>query len=74
MDCSWDSNFYEHTTMKMYKQFVFEIVRRVEDMKNLNSDDIIKGMDIIDKTSVNKFDKKNRRRKFMKDLTGLDLP
>ena len=60
--------------MKTYKQFVFEIVKRVEDMKNIDSDEIIKGMDIIDKTSVNKFDKKNRRRKFMKDLTGLDLP
>ena len=59
--------------MKTFKQFIFEIVRRVEDIKNLDTDQIIKGMDIIDKTSVNKFDKKNRRRKFMKDLTGLDL-
>ena len=59
--------------MKTYDQFILEIVKRVEDMKNLSGDDIIKGMDIIDKTSVNKFDKKNRRRKFMKDLTGLDL-
>ena len=30
--------------MKTYKQFVFEIVKRVEDMKNLSGDDIIKGM------------------------------
>ena len=59
--------------MKTYKEFVFEIVKRVEDMKNLDSDEIIKGMDIIDKPSVSKFDKKNRIRKFMKDLTGLDL-
>ena len=59
--------------MKTFKQFIFEIVRRVEDIKNLDTDQIIKGMDIIDKTSVNKFDKKNRRRKFMKYLTGLDL-
>ena len=45
--------------MKTFKQFIFEIVRRVEDMKNLDTDQIIKGMDIIDKTSVNKFDKNN---------------
>ena len=59
--------------MKTYKQFVFEIVKRVEDMKNLSGDDIIKGMDIIDKTSTGGT-RKLRRRNFLKDLTGLDTP
>ena len=59
--------------MKTYKQFVFEIVKRVEDMKNLSGDDIIKGMDIIDKTSTGGT-RKLRRRNFLKDLTGIDTP
>ena len=59
--------------MKTYNQFILEIVKRVEDMKNLDSDEIIKGMDIIDKTSTGGT-RKLRRRNFMKDLTGLDTP
>ena len=54
--------------MKTYKQFILEIIKRVEDMKNLSGDDIIKGMDIIDKTSTGGT-RKLRRRNFMKDLT-----
>lgn len=57
--------------MKTYKQFILEIIKRVEDMKNLSGDDIIKGMDIIDKTSTGGT-RKLRRRNFMKDLTGLE--
>ena len=59
--------------MKTYNQFILEIIKSVEDMKNLSGDDIIKGMDIIDKTSTGGT-RKLRRRNFLKDLTGLDTP
>ena len=60
--------------MKTYNQFISELLRTVDGMKSLGHDDIIKGMDIIDKTGTSRADTKKRRRNFMKDLTGVDLP
>ena len=54
--------------MKTYKQFMSELIRTVDGMKNLDYDGIMKGMDIIDKTSRNKKDKENRRLNFLRDL------
>tara|TARA_B100000212_G_scaffold257175_1_gene197363 strand:- start:41 stop:211 length:171 start_codon:yes stop_codon:yes gene_type:complete len=54
--------------MKTYKQYMSELIRSVGDMKHLDYDGIMKGMDIIDKTSRNKKDKEIRRLNFLKDL------
>lgn len=54
--------------MKTYKQFMSELVRSVSGMKSLGYDDIMKGMDIIDKTSGNKKDREIRRLNFIRDL------
>tara|TARA_B100000900_G_scaffold398315_1_gene399564 strand:- start:299 stop:484 length:186 start_codon:yes stop_codon:yes gene_type:complete len=59
---------------KTYNQFISELLRTVDGMKNLGQDDIMKGMDVIDKTGTSRSDKKKRRRNFLKDITGVDLP
>ena len=60
--------------MKTYNQFISEIIRTVDVMKNLGQDDIMKAMDIIDKTGTSRADKKKRRTNFLKDVTGVNLP
>jgi len=60
--------------MKTYNQFISEIIRTVDGMKNLGQDDIMKAMDIIDKTGTSRADKKKRRTNFLKDVTGVNLP
>ena len=60
--------------MKTYNQFISEIIRTVDGMKNLGQDDIKKAMDIIDKTGTSRADKKKRRTNFLKDVTGVNLP
>ena len=54
--------------MKTYKQYMSELIRTVGDMRHLDYDNIMKGMDIIDKTSRNKKDKELRRLNFLRDL------
>ncbi len=60
--------------MKTYNQLISEIIRTVDGMKNIGQDEIMKGMDIIDKTGTSREDKKKRRKNFIKDVTGVDLP
>tara|TARA_B100001113_G_scaffold5611_1_gene4696 strand:+ start:1779 stop:1958 length:180 start_codon:yes stop_codon:yes gene_type:complete len=54
--------------MKTYKQFMVELVKSLKDMQSLGMSDIVKGMDIIDKTSGSAKDKATRRKNFAKDL------
>tara|TARA_R100001443_G_scaffold34397_2_gene48150 strand:- start:358 stop:537 length:180 start_codon:yes stop_codon:yes gene_type:complete len=54
--------------MKTYKQFMVELVKSLKDMQSLGMSDIVKGMDIIDKTSGSVKDKATRRKNFAKDL------
>ena len=60
--------------MKTYNQLISEIIRTVDGMKNIGQDDIMKCMDIIDKTGTSREDKKKRRKNFIKDVTGVNLP
>ena len=49
------------------------LIRRVEDMKNLNESDISEGLRIIDRTSGSRKDKRKRMGNFLNDVTGRKL-
>ena len=49
------------------------LIRRVEDMKNLNESDISEGLRIIDRTSGSRKDKRKRMGNFLNDVTGRNL-